>query len=137
MLSLLDSALYRVLRQLGTHRAMMAAALAEHGLHIGQELMLAQLWRTDGLSQVELATRLGVSAPAVTKVVRGLEQAALVTRQVDDTDARVLQVWLTEAGRALRAPVTAVWYEVETELLASLDEDVRAGLLGLANRPNT
>lgn len=135
--SLLDSALYRLLRQIGAHRARMAAALAEHGLHIGQELMLAQLWREDGLSQVELATRLGVSAPAVTKVVRGLEESGFVTRQSDDADGRVLQVRLTDGGRALEAPVTASWYEVEAQWLAALEDRDRADVLGIANRRKT
>jgi len=115
----------------------MASALAEHGLHIGQELMLAQLWRADGLSQVELATRLGVSAPAVTKVVRGLEQSELVIRRGDDTDGRVLQVWLTDAGRALEGPVTAAWYAVEAEMLGGLEDDERDVLLGMAKWRST
>ena len=137
MTSLLDSALYCLVRQLGAHRARMASALAEHGLHIGQELMLAQLWRADGLSQVELATRLGVSAPAVTKVVRGLEQSELVIRRGDDTDGRVLQVWLTDAGRALEGPVTAAWYAVEAEMLGGLEDDERDVLLGMAKWRST
>lgn len=112
----------------------MATALAEHGLHIGQELMLAQLWSADGLPQVELAARLGVSAPAVSKVVRGLEVTGLVTRRTDDADGRVLRVWLTDAGRALDGPVTAVWFAVESEMLATLEDDERAVLLGMAGR---
>ncbi len=120
--SLLDSPSYRLIRALGRHKALVAAGLERHGLHLGQEFYLAQLWREDGITSADLAARTGVSAPAVTKVVSGLERAGLVHRERDPADARLVRVWMTDAGRALREPVTG-------HLVRR-----RAGVLGRADR---
>lgn len=124
--SLLDSPSYHLIRALGRYKALVAAGLDRHGLHLGQEFYLAQLWREDGVTSADLAARTGVSAPAVTKVVGGLERAGLVHRERDASDARLVRVWLTEAGRALREPISRIWYESERAFWGALPEDERA-----------
>ena len=131
--SLLDSTSYRAIRVLAAHKAKLAVVLQEHGLHLGQESMLAQLWREDGLTQSQLAERLGVSAPAITKVVRGLERKGFVERSTDDADARVVRVCLTEQARALEGPVTEAWYRVEVAAFAALTPEQRAAIERLAD----
>ncbi|MBC6462149.1 MarR family winged helix-turn-helix transcriptional regulator [Actinomadura sp. HBU206391] len=124
--SLLDSPTYRLLRVMGRHKALVATELERHGLHLGQELYLAQLWRADGLSSAELAARTGVSPPAVTKVVTGLERSGLVRRERDPADARLVRIWLTDAGRALREPITEIWYAAERDFWNGLSDEERA-----------
>jgi MarR family transcriptional regulator, organic hydroperoxide resistance regulator len=137
--SLLDSPSYQLIRVLWRYKALIADGLGRHGLHLGQEFYLAQLWREDGVTSTDLAARTGVSAPAVTKVVGGLERSGLVRRQRDPADARLVRVWLTEAGRALREPVTGVWYECERRFWNGLADDdqarVRAVVTDLLGRP--
>ncbi len=123
--SLLDSPSYRLIRALGRHKALIAVELERHGLHLGQEYYLAQLWRQDGITSADLAARTGVSAPAVTKVVGGLERAGLVRRERDPADARLVRVWMTDEGRALREPVTAIWYEAERAFWGGLSDEER------------
>ncbi|KWX02241.1 MarR family transcriptional regulator [Carbonactinospora thermoautotrophica] len=129
--SLLDSPSYRLIRALGQHKAALYEVLRRHGLHVGQEFLLAQLWREDGLTMGELAARAGVSSAAVTKVAGSLERAGLVRRERSAEDARVVRVWLTEAGRALEGPVTAAWYETE-HLLRERADTIREALTALA-----
>jgi MarR family transcriptional regulator, organic hydroperoxide resistance regulator len=129
--SLLDSPSYRLIRVVGRYKALLAAALERHGLHLGQEFYLAQLWREDGVTSADLAARTGVSAPAVTKVVTGLERSGIVRRERDPSDARIVRVWLTEAGRALREPVTRIWYDAEREFWSGLDEEERERVRGV------
>jgi DNA-binding MarR family transcriptional regulator len=124
--SLLDSPSYHLIRSLGRYKALVADGLDRHGLHLGQEFYLAQLWREDGVTSADLASRTGVSAPAVTKVVTGLERAGLVHRERDSSDARLVRVWLTEAGRALREPVSRLWYESEAAFWGGLTDGERA-----------
>ncbi|MGH3380338.1 MAG: MarR family winged helix-turn-helix transcriptional regulator [Actinoallomurus sp.] len=123
--SLLDSPSYQLIRVLGRYKALVADGLDQYGLHLGQEFYLAQLWREDGVTSADLAARTGVSAPAVTKVVSGLERAGLVHRERDSSDARLVRVRLTEAGRALREPVNRLWHESEQEFWGGLTEDER------------
>lgn len=124
--ALLDSRSYLLLRVAKGHRDLVAQGLAELGLHVGQELVLAQLWREDGLRHSELAERLGVERPTVTKVVKGLERSGLVVRERDDQDARASHVRLTERGRSMRGPVERAWKAAEAATLRGLDADERA-----------
>jgi DNA-binding MarR family transcriptional regulator len=124
--SLLDSSSYQLIRALARYKAIVAGGLDRYGLHLGQEFYLAQLWCEDGVTSADLAARTGVSAPAVTKVVTGLERAGLVHRERDSADARLVRVWLTEAGRALREPVSRLWYESERTFWGGLTDGERA-----------
>src|SRR5579863_4301988 len=59
---------------------------------------LATLERTGPRRITDLAVIEGVTQPAMTVLVRVLEQSGLVERRGDPTDKRVTLVWLTEAG---------------------------------------
>jgi DNA-binding MarR family transcriptional regulator len=96
------------------------AALRRHGLRLGQDHLLAQLWDEDGRAPGELAAALGVTTPAVTKGATVLEKAGLLERRPDPKDNRLVRLWLTEKGRRLRAPVERARREVEAALLSEL-----------------
>lgn len=102
------------------HRIRVAAALAGLGLHVGQEMVLMQLWAQDGLTQSDLVQRLRVEPPTVTKMLQRMERAGLVERRPDPQDARVYRVYLTARGADLRTQVEASWAAVEEQMLAGL-----------------
>lgn len=104
------------------HRANVGALLAGHGLHVGQEMVLMELWQEDGLRGGELASRLGVEPPTVTKMLRRLEACGLVERRADPTDARSFRVYLTREGRSLEEPVLGCWELGEETALSGLGE---------------
>lgn len=116
---------YRLVRLMKLHKSRAAAALSELGLHVGQEMVLVQLWAEDGLAQSELAERLGVTPPTVTKVVDGLEADGFLERRRDARDARVSRVHLTDRGRALREPVHECWRALEQKSLAGMTQAER------------
>lgn len=87
--------------------------LQEIQLYRGQELILAQLWEHDGLTPSELAARLLVQPATITNALQAMERGGLVTRQRSSHDQRIVQVRLTEAGRASRTPVEAIWHTIE------------------------
>jgi DNA-binding MarR family transcriptional regulator len=116
------------------HRANVGTLLAEHGLHVGQEMVLVELWQDDGLRGGELAARLRVEPPTVTKMLRRLERCGLVERRQDPSDARGLRVHLTDEGRALQEPVGRCWEQVEEITLAGLNEVERRSFRNLLIR---
>lgn len=118
---LLGSTSYLLVQVAKAHRGIVGQGLSELGLHVGQELVLAQLWREDGLRQSHLAERLAVEPPTVTKVLKGMERAELITRERDKEDARAIRVRLSERGRALRGPVERLWRGAERTALRGLD----------------
>jgi MarR family transcriptional regulator, organic hydroperoxide resistance regulator len=102
------------------HRAYVDSLLAEHGLHVGQEMVLLELWQEDGLRARELAVRLGVEPPTVTKMLRRLEGCGYVERSQDPADARSFRIYLTQKGRGLEEPVARCWAQTEQTALAEL-----------------
>jgi len=116
------------------HRANVGALLAEHGLHVGQEMVLVELWEDDGLRGGELAARLGVEPPTVTKMLRRLEVCGLVERRPDPTDARSFRVYLTREGRNLEQPVARCWEQAEGAALAGFGARDRQTFRRLLNR---
>ena len=112
------------------HRVNVGAALAGTGLHVGQEMVLLELWKEDGLKGGELAARLRVEPPTVTRMLQRLEGCGLVERRKDIGDARSFRVCLTEKGRALEGPVRERWGQVEERAFRGMSEEEKTLLRG-------
>ncbi len=126
--SIRDNVGYTLAKVCRAHRASVGELLAEVGLHVGQEMVLIELWEQDGLRGGELAARLGVEPPTVTRMLQRLEGCGLVGRRPDPEDARSFRVHLTDKGRSLEGPVTCCWEEAEDRVLKGLDGDERQTL---------
>lgn len=120
-----EKAGYALAKVCRAHRGSVGEVLAGVGLHVGQEMVLIELWEHDGLRGGELALRLGVEPPTVTKMLRRLENCGLLERRQDPSDARSFRVFLTERGQALEEPVTRCWEKVEEKTFAGLSEEER------------
>lgn len=116
------------------HRGNVGAELAKVGLHAGQEMVLVELWKEDGLKGCVLAARLCVEPPTVTRMLQRLENCGLVERCKDPGDARGVRVYLTEKGRGLEDPVTECWGRIETQTFEGMSEDEKLLLHGLLAR---
>ncbi len=125
---------YLLARVCKAHRGSVGDALAEVGLHVGQEMVLLHLWQRDGLTPSELAEALGVEPPTVTNMLSRMERAGLLKRCRDPEDARCTRVYLTEQGRELRAPVEACWEAVEEHALSGVTAEEEALLRDLLVR---
>jgi DNA-binding MarR family transcriptional regulator len=110
-------------------RTVAESAMRRHGLHLGQNLMLAVLWERDGSTPGEVAAALNVTTPTVVKMATRMAATGLLTRRRDDRDNRLVRLWLTDAGRALREPVEAELRSMEEELTADLTATEREHLL--------
>src|ERR1700716_4749637 len=104
------------------HRQRADEKLSKLGLHVGQEMMLFQLWVEDGLTQSQLAQYANVELPTMTKMVQRMEHAGLVVRRPDPEDARISRVYLTEQGRSLEQPFFRAWTQLEERTLAGLTQ---------------
>jgi len=106
-------------------RAATDVAMRRHGLHPGQNHLLAVLWEQDGRTPGEIAAAVNVTTPAVVKMAGRMVEAGLITRRRDDRDNRLVRLWLTDEGRALREPVERERRLVEEKIIASLTETER------------
>lgn len=110
-------------------RALADGAMRHHGLHLGQNHLLAALWEQDGRTPGEVAAALSVTTPTVVKMATRMTTAGLLTRRRDDRDNRLVRLWLTDAGRALQEPVEAERRSMEEKVTADLTEAEREHLL--------
>ena len=117
-----ESLNYQLIQLMKEHRQRAEEALSQLGLHVAQELFLFVLWREEGLSQSELAARLRVELPTLTKAVQRMERAGLLIRRADEQDRRVSRVYLTEQGCALYAPARKTWQDLEACMLQGMTE---------------
>ncbi len=115
-------------------KAKVDAALSEHGVRVGQHFVLEQLWREDGLTPGELAKRIGVETPTVTRAVQRMEAADLAKREPDLEDARLVRVRLTERGKELEGVVPEIMGRVWDEALEGFSEEEKAKLRQMMER---
>ena len=104
------------------------------GLHGGQIFVLLELWNQDGLRQIDIASRLNLSAPTVNKMLKGLIDINLVTRSRIDDDARSTRIFMTTRGHEMREHIEAQWLEMEENCLSGLTETERLVLFELLGK---
>jgi DNA-binding MarR family transcriptional regulator len=110
-------------------RALAEDSMRRHGLHFGQNHLLAALWERDGRTPGEIAATLCVSTPTVVKMADRMTVAGLLTRRRDDQDNRLVRLWLSDSGRALRKPIEAERQAMEEKVTADLTAAERKYLL--------
>lgn len=104
------------------------------GLHGGQVFVLFELWKQDGLRQIDIANRLNLSAPTVNKMLKGLIEINLVKRERLDNDARSTRIYLTETGSEMRYEVEDQWRELEESSLSGVTETEKLVLFELLGK---
>ena len=92
--------------------------------------MLLVLWEGGFHTVKSLADGLELDSSTLTPLLKRMQAAGLVTRERDVTDQRIVHINVTDEGRALRRPVSAIQKDVgcRTEL-ASADLDALRGRL--------
>lgn len=108
--------------------------MGQIGLHGGQIFVLFELWQKNGLRQIDLANRLNLSAPTVNKMVNGLIEINLVSRERLEDDGRSTRIYLTDGGAAMRAQIESQWIELEESCLVGLTETERLVLFELLGK---
>lgn len=82
------------------------------------QLILMELAKCDGRTQLDLANATGLKAPTTSVSLQKLEREGYVTRRPDEYDLRATRVFLTEKGR-----------EIDERIRRAIrDEENRAGL---------
>ena len=118
-----ESLSYAIFQLARAHRGYAARLLRDLGLHPGQELLLMRLLERDGQTQSELLSAVGLDHSTVSKSLRRMQEAGLLTRQPAEHDRRAVRVWLTGKGRAMRGDLEKMWAELERASVGGLDAE--------------
>jgi DNA-binding MarR family transcriptional regulator len=106
-----------------------AVAFARHGVHEGQQYVLRCLWQEDGLSPGEVARRLGLATPTVTRATTRMEAVGLLRREPHPGDRRMVRLRLTDRGRALEKDIDDEIRLLSERALASFTDSERGWLV--------
>src|SRR3984885_1971371 len=101
-----------------------ATAFARHGVYEGQQFVLRCLWREDGLSPGEIARRLGLSTPTVTRAATRMAAAGLLRRGPP----------LTDRGRDLEKVIDEETHRLTERALAGFGPAERTALVAALTR---
>jgi DNA-binding MarR family transcriptional regulator len=117
-------------------RAMTAAseaAFGRHGVRAGQQYILFTLWEEDCLAPGEVARRLDLSTPTVTRAATRMEAASLLARKPHPTDRRLVRLCLTPRGRSLQREIRSEMAELTERALGALTPRQRADFVRYLN----
>ena len=115
-------------------RTALSAHLAAIDVYPGQDAVLLALGAEDGLSLRDLADRLSVRPPTITKTVARLASQDILEKRASPSDARQSHAFLTEKGQALLQEVRLAQKAVEREALKGLSDKERKSLRKLLQR---
>jgi DNA-binding MarR family transcriptional regulator len=109
-------------------RSNLAVDLLEHGLYAGQEQVLFLLDEHGPLALTELADKLDIRAPTITKTVIRMESQAFLSRAVSRDDARSTIISLAPEGRRVLKIARQIVHNVEAGTFSSLNSADREHL---------
>lgn len=115
-------------------RTALASRLLAHGFYAGQDQIMLALDRQDGLTPGQLAARLGVRPPTITKTINRLQVQGFLEKRASEEDARQAHISLTDTGReAIRAIEKSV-KKTEKQALKGFDKKEQKQLYKLLAR---
>jgi len=114
-------------------RARMNAAIADHGLHLGQALILETLHSGPSdqasLTQTYLSKLTGIEKSSLVLFLDDMEKRGWIQRQSHPSDRRAYVIALTNLGAKRHAAVSKVLLASEQEILSFLTKSQR-GVFG-------
>lgn len=131
----LDTSLGNLLRR--AHRGinkLLEEMIEPYGVTIGMWYFLRALWEKDGITQSELAERIGVMGPTTVSALDRIERSGWIKRVRSEEDRRKVMVTLTPKGRALEKkllPVAQKAAGTATSALSSPQQKKLVVLLGI------
>jgi DNA-binding MarR family transcriptional regulator len=101
----------------------MTHELEAHGISLPQYFVLRELYAEEGLTQRELANRVGVLEPTIVATLDALEKNGIVARVRSTTDRRKIGVMLTDEGESLRGTLLGYAARVLERALDGISTD--------------
>jgi DNA-binding MarR family transcriptional regulator len=105
-----------------------ALKLDQMNVTVGEWVVMRELYDTDALSPSRLATQLGMTRGAVTKLADRLIAKAFVVREASAEDARAQTLKLTASGKRLVPKLAGLADRNDREFFSHLTREERAVL---------
>lgn len=115
-------------------RTALAARLLAHGFYAGQDQIMLALSQDEGQTPSQLALRLGVRPPTITKTINRLAGQGFLIKSQSTEDARQAHVSLTESGRDAIKAIEKSIRKTEKVALKGFDKKDQKTLLKLLSK---
>jgi MarR family transcriptional regulator, transcriptional regulator for hemolysin len=117
------------------YRSAQADVLGGLALHPGQDVLLWMLGQEpEGITVSEIAARLGVEQPTVTRSLSRLDAGGWFARASVPGDRRATRIRLTDKGRAATAEIEAAWRTLAETATAGMTDEQRATLVEILEK---
>ncbi|WP_108660353.1 MarR family winged helix-turn-helix transcriptional regulator [Acuticoccus kandeliae] len=104
-------------------RTLFDARAKARGITYARARLLAALTHRGSMTQAELAEALNVERPTMARLIDGMEQCGLVTREVSSDDRRARTIRLTPLADSQVEAVNELTTQIRKEILAGVDPD--------------
>jgi DNA-binding MarR family transcriptional regulator len=115
-------------------RTALAARLLAHGFYAGQDQIMLALDQEDGQTPGQLATKLGVRPPTITKTINRLQIQGFLEKKASEADGRQAHIFLTEVGRETIRAIEKSVRKTEKQAFRGLDKKDQKALSKLLSR---
>lgn len=115
-------------------RTALAGRLLDHGFYAGQDQIMLALAELDGQTPGQLASKLGVRPPTITKTINRLQSQGVLDKRASEEDARQAHIFLTERGRDAIRSIEKSVRKTEKLALKGLDKKEQKALAKLLAR---
>lgn len=115
---LLDESLGFIIHRLANRlKNALERSFSSHNVAITTEqwTVLARLCEEDGIAQNEIASRTAKDKTNVARILVLMENRGIIERRVSQSDNRVLEIYVTDAGRAVYQKAVSAAREVLTQ----------------------
>jgi DNA-binding MarR family transcriptional regulator len=99
------------------------AEIDRYGITRGQWRFLRELWHEDGLTQTELAARVGRREPTTGTAVRVLLRRGLIRIERPAHDRRKTRIYLTRKGRDLETELVPLVHKFDALITRDLSRE--------------
>lgn len=103
-------------------RTVLASRLLAHGFYAGQDQIMMALNAEGGQTPGQLAARLGVRPPTITKTINRLQTQGFLEKRASDSDARQAHIFLTERGADAIKAIEKSVRKTEKQAMRGLDK---------------
>ncbi len=96
--------------------------------------VLKRLWEGDGITTALLTQDASSDGGTLTGILDRLEKKNLIRRERSQQDRRAVKIWLTDAGRALEAPLTNIIQEINRQAMNGLSAKQQEQLVAIMEK---
>ena len=99
------------------------------GLHHGQPRILDFLYRNDGCMQREFCDEFSLEASTISNLLLNMEKDGILRRERNPQSTRIVNVYITEEGKAVQKKLETVYDQLENQALQGVSQKDREQFL--------